>query len=88
MSPKRNIRYECTRCQREVGRGNLRVKKAVFVEMGKGAPTVKSRVVAWLCIIPKENGAPSCCDLDHDWNAKAYVDSPGLADLQEHPEHQ
>lgn len=41
--------YACTRCRRPYPREELTVKKAVFLEMGEGARTIRSRVVAWLC---------------------------------------
>lgn len=41
--------YACTRCSRNVGRHNLTVKKAIFVEMGEGGRTLRSRVTGWLC---------------------------------------
>lgn len=41
--------YKCTRCNRHVGRRDLTVKKAIFVEMGEGGRTLRSRVVGWLC---------------------------------------
>lgn len=41
--------YACTQCRRPNNREDLTVKKAVFLEMGEGARTVRSRVIAWLC---------------------------------------
>lgn len=44
-----NPNYACTNCQRPTKRDDLTVKKSLFVEMGAGSRTVRSRVVAWLC---------------------------------------
>jgi hypothetical protein len=41
--------YICSSCKRPKKRSELTVKKAVFLEMGAGARTRRSRVVAWLC---------------------------------------
>lgn len=44
--------YVCTVCKQPFPRDLLTCKKAVFLEMGSGAATHRSRVVAWLC--PKD----------------------------------
>ncbi len=75
----RTIKYTCTVCGRDVGRGNLKVKRAQFREMGVNGRIDKSRVTGWLCMIP--NGKePSCLDKDADWQATKLAASPGMAD--------
>lgn len=75
----RTIKYVCTSCGRDVGRGNLKVKRAQFREMGVSGRIDKSRVTGWLCMIP--NGKkPSCLDQDPDWQAAKLAASPGMAD--------
>lgn len=78
----RDIQYRCTRCGREVGRGNLITKRAVFREMGVQGRTVKSRVTDWLCIIPQDDGSPSCRDTDTAWIAEERLSTPGMADTR------
>lgn len=51
--------YGCTKCQRSTPRDKLVVKKALFTEMGEGAGTLRSRVVAWLCT--------NCLESDPDY---------------------
>lgn len=51
--------YACTRCGTDTARDLLTVKRAVFLEMGEGARTLKSRVTDWLC--------PKCVASDADW---------------------
>lgn len=70
--------YSCSMCGREVGKDNLRIKRAVFKEVGKGGATVKTRTVAWLCIIPQEDGSPGCLLEDDDFNLPAFAASPGM----------
>ncbi len=41
--------YSCTGCGLSKKRDELTVKKVVFLEMGAGARTKRSRVVDWLC---------------------------------------
>lgn len=62
-------RYICTRCgtapksdtqPQATARDLLTVKKVLFVEMGAGGRSIKSRVIDWLC--------PSCVAADSDWN--------------------
>lgn len=78
---RRSIQYTCSSCGREVGRGNLKTKRVQFKEMGVGGQTVLTRTVAWLCIIPADDGGPSCLEADPDWSRKAFVDSPGMKDV-------
>lgn len=57
--------YECGPlpdfgCGRTVERELLTVKRAVFMEPGEGAKTLRSRVIAHLC--------PECVAKDLDWN--------------------
>ena len=66
---RRSISYACSECERVVGRGNLKVKRVQFKEMGFGGPVVRTHTVGWLCIVPAEDGGPSCLDLDPDWTA-------------------
>lgn len=56
--------YDCTVCGASTKRELLTVKKVVFSEMGEGASTVKSRVVAWLC--------PRCTAGDADFNREPF----------------
>ena len=76
----RNIVYKCSRCGREVGKDNLKVKQARFKEMGNGGAVVASRVSAWLCVIPQPDGSPSCLHSDEDWQRPLWATSPGMAD--------
>lgn len=57
--------YVCTRCAKPTDRDNLVVKKAVFLEMGEGARTERSRVVDWLC--------PLCKNEDADYNREKFT---------------
>lgn len=63
----RNQKYVCSRCGRGeddgIGRDKLAVKKVMFVTMGAGSKTIKSRVTEWLC--------PRCIVSDPDWNRKS-----------------
>lgn len=78
----RNINYSCTKCGRKVGRSNLKVKRVVFREMGVHGPVVQSRVVAWLCVVPQEDGSPSCLEQDQAWKQPPLTGSPGMADTK------
>lgn len=80
MPPPRLPRYSCTVCKREVGKPNLKCKRVQFKDMSKGGNIAKSRVIAWLCIVPQADGSPSCLDNDKDWNRPLYATSPGMAD--------
>lgn len=71
--------YTCTSCGREVGKFNLKTKRVEFREVGKGGAMIKSRTVGWLCIIPQEDGSPSCLDQDSDWHRPVFATSPGMA---------
>lgn len=62
MANERN--YACTRCGTPTQRELLMVKKAVFLEMGEGARTFRSRVIGWLC--------PKCVATDPDWNQEKF----------------
>ena len=75
----RVIRYACTACGRDVGRGNLKVKRAQFREMGANGRIDKCRVTDWLCMVP-DGAKPSCLEKDPDWQAARLADSPGMAD--------
>jgi hypothetical protein len=65
--------YRCTRCGTipEVPenmpdlspRDFLTVKKILFVEMGAGGRSLRSRVAEWLC--------PPCVAADPDWNLRS-----------------
>jgi hypothetical protein len=65
--------YICTGCKTPTQRELLMVKKAVFLEMGAGGRTFKSRVVGWLC--------PNCVRIDTDWNQPKF--QPPRAELKE-----
>lgn len=52
--------YACTRCGQVKSRDQLMVKKAVFLTMGEGGRTIRSRVTEWLC--------GTCAADDPDWN--------------------
>jgi hypothetical protein len=56
--------YICSLCKTPTTRDLLTAKKAVFMEMGERAKTLRSRVVHWLC--------PSCIAADTDWNQPKY----------------
>jgi ribosomal protein S14 len=81
-SSNRNIKYECTVCGREVGKANLKVKRTQFREMGRHGSIVASRTTGWLCVIPQDDGSPSCLDTDPDWNLPPRISAPGLADTR------
>ena len=57
--------YICTHCGNPTQRDLLTVKKIVFLEMGLGGRTVRSRVNGWLC--------PSCVAGDSEWNREPFV---------------
>lgn len=57
--------YGCTRCGADTVRNLLTVKKAVFLEMGEGGRTLRSRVTDWLC--------PECVAKDADWNRPKFA---------------
>lgn len=59
-----NPDYTCTRCGTSTAREMLMVKKAVFLEMGEGGRTFRSRVTGWLC--------PACVATDEDWNREKF----------------
>lgn len=52
--------YKCTQCGTRTAREKLIVKKAVFLTMGSGGRTVRSRVKDWLCA--------ACLAIDNDFN--------------------
>lgn len=58
------IKYHCTSCGKETPRANLTVKKCVFLEMGAGAATKRSRVLDWLCT--------DCLNLDEIFNTPPF----------------
>jgi len=78
----RSIKYACTRCGRDVGRLNLKVRRVVFKEMGEKGPIIRSRTTDWLCIVPQPGGGPSCLEVDADWTRDPLRDAPGLADTK------
>ena len=69
--------YKCTCCGRVVGRDNLRVKRVVFKTLGAKGQTIKSTARDWLCIVPADDGGPSCLEKDEDWVAPAMRNTPG-----------
>lgn len=56
--------YKCDGCGRDTKRDLLTVKKVLFVEMGAGGKTLRSRVDSWLC--------PPCVKADPHWNMESY----------------
>lgn len=56
--------YECSNCTSSPGRELLTVKKVMFVEMGVGGRTLRSRVTGWLC--------PECVARDPDYKREAF----------------
>lgn len=69
--------YVCTQCGTHTRRELLTVKKIVFLEMGMGGRTVRSRVNGWLC--------PSCIAIDIEWNREAFI-KPKPVKNQKHVE--
>lgn len=61
--------YRCSNCDQVTDRKLLTVKKVLFLEMGVGARTLKSRVVGWLC--------PRCVARDGDFNLPSYEHQKG-----------
>lgn len=61
-----------------MGKLNLKVKRAQFKEMGKTGAVVATRTVAWLCVVPQEDGSPSCLALDEDYQRPLFATSPGM----------
>ena len=72
----RNIDYRCTRCRKRFKREQLTVKRAVFMQMGEGAKTLRSRVTAWLC--------EKCLHVDLDYPRETY-DGPAAEDYSRVP---
>lgn len=66
-----NREYVCSECQAPTERELLTVKKVLFLEMGVGARTLRSRVIGWLC--------PRCVATDEDYNAPSYEHQKGQA---------
>lgn len=60
--------YKCDECGKQSTRKDLTVKKAVFLEMGNSANTLRTRVTAWLCV--------ECLRKDEDWNRPRYQPKP------------
>ena len=56
--------YVCNKCGNDTPRDLLTVKKVLFVEMGAGGRTIRSRVESWLC--------PPCTKADLAWNLPAH----------------
>ena len=61
--------YKCTKCGAQSTRELLTVKKVLFLEMGVGARTLRSRVIGWLC--------PPCVAADEQYNAESYEHQKG-----------
>lgn len=61
--------YVCHNCNQPTDRKLLTVKKVLFLEMGVGARTLRSRVVGWLC--------PDCVAKDADFNQVSYEHQKG-----------
>lgn len=68
-----NPNYGCTVCKAPVSRDALVVKKALFTEMGEGARTVRSRVIAWLC--------PQCLISDPDYQREKFSQQKAVTRL-------
>lgn len=51
--------YYCTRCNKQTAKTDLLAKKVIYVTLGSGGRTIRSRVREWLC--------PECCNADTDW---------------------
>ena len=62
--------YKCSTCGAHRSRAELTVKKSVFLEMGEGARTLRSRVIGWLC--------KGCLSEDADYNRPAQVERKGV----------
>lgn len=60
--------YHCSTCKNVTDRSLLMAKKVVFLTMGEGGKTLKSRVVSWQC--------PTCVVKDPHWNLDAFK-APG-----------
>lgn len=73
--PRAEHKYACSVCGQIVGRSNLVVKRATFMEVGKGGRLIRTRTVAWLC-------RKQCLEADPDWTQPAYAGSPGMADTE------
>jgi rubredoxin len=61
----RQYDYNCTNCGEVTARDKLTVKRITFLEMGAGARTKQSRVIAWLC--------PACLIDDEDFNREPHL---------------
>lgn len=73
----RNIKYVCSKCQREVGRENLVVQRVQFLTIGVNGKLLKTRTVGWVC----RNVENACLDTDPNWLAERYTGTPGQADV-------
>lgn len=74
----RHIEYRCTVCGKEFERGDLLVKIVSWKGIGRGAKTVRSRSVAWVC--------PDCRELDSHWTREGIVTSPGMRNTKVSPD--
>lgn len=80
--PIRRRKYVCSECDREVGADNLVVKQVAYRTIGGVRVTLKTRAVAWLCVLPADDGGPSCRDKDPYWDQEAFTEAPGNADTR------
>ena len=79
---KRDIKYICSQCGREVGQGNLVAESVQFRGLGANRRVFMTRTMRWLCQIP--NGTkPSCFEQHPAYTAKQFVDAPGWADTKD-----
>lgn len=79
LKPTRTPRtYKCTGCGRVMERDNLKVRRVQFKGMGEAGLVEKTRTTGWLCMIPQDDGSPSCLDKDEDWQSERLVNSPGV----------
>lgn len=67
--------YRCMVDNEEHDREDLLVKKIVYMEMGRGARTVRSRAVGWIC--------RDHAEVDPDWNREPWIEAPGHTSVEE-----
>lgn len=79
---KRDIKYVCSQCGREVGQGNLVAESVQFRALGSNRRVLLTRTIRWLCQVPNGN-KPSCLEQHPAYEAKPFVDAPGWADTKD-----
>lgn len=75
---KQPLIYKCDDCGEVRDRDELAAKRVQFKEMGATGKLIKTRVIAWLCNVPGDDGK-SCRERDVHWDIPAYTASPGTA---------